>query len=176
MCTNVTFLLDRAFLSGVSDTLWVQKKKIFIRTKAHLKFLLSRKSQWGVDQQEHRAPSQNKVHSIIDNSVALAVTHCSWGNFLTTEDKLWNFKMYTLLCIWGTFRRHVLSPLLQMVICSSVNWLHLLQVSLQNGLFPHRGAVSLKNRNVSLSGNFTLSLKERIEVFDSAQLSVWSGR
>lgn len=102
-------------------------------------------------------------------------SYCLWGNFLTTEDELWNFKMYTLLCIWGTFRRHVLRPLLQMVICSSVNWLHLLQMSLQNGLFPHRGAVSLKNRNVSLSGNFTLSLKERIEVFDSAQLSVWSG-
>lgn len=36
--------------------------------------LLSHKSQRGVDQQEHRAPSQNKVHSIIDNPVALAVT------------------------------------------------------------------------------------------------------
>lgn len=61
----------------------------------------------------------------------------------------------------------MLSLLLQIVVCSSVNCLHLLQVSLENGLFPHRGAVSLKNRNVFVSGNFTLPLKERIEVFNS---------
>lgn len=91
MGTNIAFLLDRIFLCSGSDAVSVQKKKkIFIKMKVHQK-VLSHQSQWCVGQQEHWAP-QNRVHSIIYNYFAFDVTHCWWGNFLTTEDELWKFQ------------------------------------------------------------------------------------
>lgn len=96
LCINVTFLLDRAFLSSMSDTVSVQKKKkIFIKMKVHQK-VLPHKSQKYVYQLD-------KVHSIINNSFAFAVTCCCWGSFLTIADGLWKFQN-TCYCV---FRGHL---------------------------------------------------------------------
>lgn len=97
LCISVTFLLGRVFLSSVSDTVSVQKKKIFIKMEVHQK-VLSHKCQKYVYQQEHWSPPQNKVHSLINNSFAFAVTCCCWEISLQQQMDSGSFKMCILLC------------------------------------------------------------------------------